>query len=333
MLAANPQRRPFEPVADGEPRPTWSVMIPAYNCAEYLAQTLMSVLEQDPGPARMQIELVDDASSDDPQAVVSELAPGRVAFFRHPRNVGAAENFNTCIARARGELVHLLHGDDSVKPGFYETMERGFERRDVGAAFCRYVATDEGGREHTISALERETAGVIPDWLDRIGSGQRLQTPCMVVRRSVYEKVGGFDSTLDGCEDWEMWVRIAAGYPVWYEPAPLAVYRVRASSLSGGQLRTGEDVRQLRRAIRVNRSVLPPGRAATITSAAESAIALAALRRARRLLSARERRGMWAQVKEAWRTDRSLELALRTAALAVSFVEKSAKDLLRGRLR
>lgn len=333
MLAGNPQRRPFAPVADGEPRPTWSVMIPAYNCAAYLAQTLESVLEQDPGPAEMQIEVVDDASSDDPHAVVAELTSGRVGFFRQPRNVGAAENFNTCIARSRGELVHLLHGDDSVKPGFYAAIARGFERGDIGAAFCRYVATDEQGRGDKVPELERESPGVIPDWLDRIGAGQRLQTPCMVVRRSVYESIGGFDPALDGCEDWEMWVRIAAAYPVWYEPEPLAVYRVRASSLSGGQRRTGEDVRQLRRAIRVNRSVLPADREVAITRAAESAIALAALRRARRLFDAGESRATRSQVKEAWRTDRSLELALRTAALAAHVVERRAKALVRAWIR
>ena len=48
------------PVPAGEARPFWSVMIPTYNCAVYLRETLASVLAQDPGPDRMQIEVVDD---------------------------------------------------------------------------------------------------------------------------------------------------------------------------------------------------------------------------------------------------------------------------------
>src|SRR5262245_33451371 len=98
------------PLADGEPRPLWSVMIPTYNCAAYLRDALKSVLLQDPGPEVMQIEVVDDFSTqDDPAAVVAEVGKGRVGFYRQRQNVGHTTNFNTCIQRSRGELVHLLH--------------------------------------------------------------------------------------------------------------------------------------------------------------------------------------------------------------------------------
>ncbi|MDQ5819913.1 MAG: hypothetical protein M3540_00535 [Actinomycetota bacterium] len=50
-----PDRPRIEPVPAGDPRPTWSVMIPTYQCAEYLATTLESVLAQDPGAERMKI--------------------------------------------------------------------------------------------------------------------------------------------------------------------------------------------------------------------------------------------------------------------------------------
>ena len=51
------------PVPEGVHRPKWSVMIPTFNCANYLRQTLESVLAQDPGPEQMQIEVVDDCST------------------------------------------------------------------------------------------------------------------------------------------------------------------------------------------------------------------------------------------------------------------------------
>src|SRR6266566_1236858 len=106
------------PIDDG--RPLWSVMIPTYNPrADYLEETLRSVLEQDPGPEQMQIEVVDDASADCPEDVVQSIGSGRVAFIRQPTNCGAIANFNTCISRSRGELIHILHGDDFVLPGFY----------------------------------------------------------------------------------------------------------------------------------------------------------------------------------------------------------------------
>ena len=108
------------PVSEAVNRPLWSVMVPTYNCANYLELTLKSVLEQDPGPEQMQIEVIDDRSTkDDPEAVVNEIGKGRVSFFRQPQNVGAQANFTTCVQRSRGHLVHILHGDDAVLPGFY----------------------------------------------------------------------------------------------------------------------------------------------------------------------------------------------------------------------
>jgi glycosyltransferase involved in cell wall biosynthesis len=80
----------------GIARPLWSVMIPTYNCAHFLRRTLESVLDQDPGPDFMQIEVVDDCSTaDDPRTVVDQIGCGRVGFYRKPQNEGAIKNVNT----------------------------------------------------------------------------------------------------------------------------------------------------------------------------------------------------------------------------------------------
>ncbi len=315
--AGNAFREPIEPPPAGDARPLWSVMIPTFNCAAYLRETLASVLAQDPGPEQMQIEVVDDGSGDDPQAVVEELGRGRVGFYRQPENVGHVGNFNTCLRRARGQLVHLLHGDDAVRPGFYATMARPFaERAEVGAAFCRYISMDADGNWETIGALEPGGRGVLEGWLERIALGQRLQTPCMVVRRAVYEQLGGFDRRLTHSEDWEMWTRIAAHFQVWYEPEPLALYRVHRSSSSGASRSVGENVVDLRRAIAINRELLPPDRAAEITRRALQITAVTALRRARRMLHAGDDAAARAQVREALRTSRSLPVVERLVLLA-----------------
>ncbi|CAN5248678.1 hypothetical protein BH24GEM2_BH24GEM2_01730 [soil metagenome] len=302
-------------------------MIPTYNCAGYLRDTLQSVLAQDPGPSRMQIEVVDDHSTqDDPLGVVNEIGRGRVLFYQQPRNVGNVANFNTCIGRSAGRLLHILHGDDWVRPGFYSTMEQPFlDHPEIGAAFCRYVIADDAGTQQRFSALEQPHRGIIPDWLARIARGQRLQTPSMVVRRSVYEALGGFDARISYVEDWEMWVRIAANYPVWYETEPLAVYRVRASSLSGGLLRTGENIARLRMAIEINRQYLPPALADTISTEALESCALAALRRANRLHAAGDRRAARAQAMGAWRTSHSAQVIRRSLSFLVRSVARELR--------
>ena len=181
-------RAPIEAVPPHVPRPLWSVMIPTYHCADHLRETLTRVLAQDPGPTVMQIEVVDDCSTrDDPEAVVREVGEGRVAFFRQERNIGHTRNFDTCLQRSRGQLVHVLHGDDYVLDGFYRTMATPFTRHpEIGAAFCRNVFIQEDGRTFATSRLLHREPGIMEDWLERIATRQLLQPPAMVVRRSVY---------------------------------------------------------------------------------------------------------------------------------------------------
>lgn len=245
---------------DGASRPLWSVMIPTHNCAEYLRKTLSSVLAQDPGPEIMQIEIVDDHSTeDDPAGVVKELGGSRVGFYRQSQNVGRDRNFESCLRRARGELVHLLHGDDWVLDGFYSRLSDGFSRApQAGMAITRHIYATAEGHWQSISPLEHSTAAILEDWLPTIASGQRIATPSVVVRRAVYEHLGGFDRRLRTSEDWEMWVRIAAHYPVWFEPEPLAVYRMqRPGALTDNASNEARLVEDMRRAVDVVAEYLP----------------------------------------------------------------------------
>jgi hypothetical protein len=320
----------IDPVPPGEPRPRWSVMVPTYECAGYLPAALEGVLAQDPGPEQMQIEVVDDCSNDHPEAVVSRHG-GRVSFHRQPRNVGHVANLNTCLARSKGELVHVLHGDDAVRPGFYAALEHAYQAQDVGAAFCRYIGMDDAGHWTTIAPLEADEDGVIDDWLERIARWQRVQTPAMTVRRAVYEELGGFDDRAGDAEDWEMWTRIAAHTHVFHIVEPLALYRVRAGSLSRGTVLTGLNVENLRRVVELNRDALPAGRRDELTAEALEVIALTALKRARRLLGAGDRDAARAQAREALRTSRSASVLERRAELGAVIVRRSVLRALRRR--
>src|SRR5262249_43670150 len=134
-------------------RPFWSVMMPTYNCSEHFELALRSVLDQDPGADRMQIGVIDDCSTNGrAEEIVGRLAPGRVGFHRQSQNVGLCRNWNTCLRRSRGHWVHLLHQDDLVMPGFYETLDRSIgDRPEVGAAFCRHAYINDHGERTSLS--------------------------------------------------------------------------------------------------------------------------------------------------------------------------------------
>ncbi len=303
----------------GEARPRWSVMIPTYNCGAYLRHTLESVLAQDLGPTQMQIEVVDDGSTDDPRSLVEEVGRGRVGVHRQEHNVGHIRNFATCIERARGELVHLLHGDDLVSPGFYTALDRGFSSPTVGAAFCRWQLIDHEGRTTSVASARQAVAGPMADAVVRLAEEQRIVTPSIVVRRAVYEELGGFDDRLVCAEDWEMWVRIAARFDVWYEPTVLASYRMHTDSNTGRHQRGAEELRYTALAIELFREQLPPKCARSIVRRARRAYAATAVRNARTYLTANDRSAARAHLITALRLDPSPSTFL-AAAKAVSLV-------------
>jgi glycosyltransferase involved in cell wall biosynthesis len=231
------------PVVDERYRVKWSVMIPTFNCAGYLRQTLESVLAQDPGPAAMEIEVVDDCSTaDDPSAVVAQVGRGRVRFHKKPVNEGAIRNFNTCIERSSGEFVHILHGDDFVLPGFYSAMETRLSQcPNASMAFCRSLVVDERSEIEWLTSRmpALEEAG---HYLPPVSNGNFVQTPSVVMRRVFYERSGGFLPSLVHTADWEMWLRalrFGGGLSV---NLILAAYRSFGANDSNRLSRTGENL-------------------------------------------------------------------------------------------
>ncbi|TXK46772.1 glycosyltransferase [Pontibacter qinzhouensis] len=233
-------------------------MIPVYNCSQFLPETLQSVLAQQIPEHQMQIEVVDDASTDtDVEALVLSIGKGRIKYFRQEKNVGSLLNFETCLNRSTGDLVHLLHGDDLIREGYYSKMEDLLTKYpDAGAAFCRYSCINEAGRKVYHKTPEMRRDGILKNWLLTIGERQHIQYVAMTVRRKVYEKLGGFFGVEYG-EDWEMWVRIARHFPVAYTPDMLADYRKHEASISGSKFLTGEHLQDLLQAMMLIQEHLP----------------------------------------------------------------------------
>jgi glycosyltransferase involved in cell wall biosynthesis len=246
------------PINDQEPRPNWSVMIPGYNCNQYLEETIQSVLSQDLGKNEMQIMVVDDCSPDgDLEQIVLSVGKGRVQYYKQSVNVGNLRNFETCLNLARGELIHLLHGDDFVKEGFYQKMQQLMdENPEAGAGCSDWEYITSSGEILWNQPLIADQKGILKNWLERIASQQLLQPPSVVVKRSTYETLGSFYG-VKSTEDWIMWVRIAANYPVAYLPERLASYRVHAMNATLNSFITGDNYLDLQKTIELNMQYLP----------------------------------------------------------------------------
>jgi glycosyltransferase involved in cell wall biosynthesis len=277
-------------------------MIPVYNAGHYLEDALKSVLEQALPEDKMQIEVVDDCSTDiDVQEVVRRIGRGRIGYYRQPYNVGSLRNFDTCLNLSKGHYVHLLHADDLVHIGFYQQLNELFETyEEVGAAFCRYRYIDEEGHVLFYPDAEAPVACVLENWLLRLAERQRIQYVSIAVKRSVYEELGGFYGVHYG-EDWEMWARIATRYKFAYTPTVLASYRRHSNSISGHAFTTAKNLEDLEFVIHKINAYLPADNRKKALKEARKFYAHYAVRTANLLWgTSRNSKGAIAQVRKAW---------------------------------
>jgi len=289
-------------------------MIPIHRCAPYLGPALTSVLDQlgDAGFGAHDVEIVvvDDCSDDDPESVVRAIAGDDVRFVRNERNLGAIGNFNACLAASRGELVHLLHGDDLSAPGFYATAGAMFDAEpDIATFVARTTYVDEHGIEAETTRSERPGSGPWTDALAVLAVSNRVRPPGVAVRRSLLEEVGGFRPDLPHAADWEMWARLAATAPVWFEDRSLARYRRHSASDTAGRVLSGENITERLHCIDLIAAHLEPEERRRLVRRARGYSAVFAGRTAVRLAGDRHLAGA---ARQLWAAGRSLGAAATT---------------------
>jgi glycosyltransferase involved in cell wall biosynthesis len=283
------ERPPIAPLtALTQDRPFWSVMVSVYNRIHNIERVLGSVLSQ--ADDTMQIAVVCDFHDASSQAAitaeVARVGDGRVELYTLDQRAGHPHIFNRCIDLARGHWVHVLHDDDWLEPGFYQGLREGLTSvPHAGAAFCQQTIISRDGEDPSPwhSWAERETPGLIDDWLDRISQHCRVQFSAMVVRRDVYETLGGFSPAAGSAFDWEMWIRIAAHHAVFHLPEPLVVVGRDASAETTRLLRNGQQVRDGFLALDLAADQLPPERSEALLGKAREWLAGYALDLAERL--------------------------------------------------
>lgn len=215
--------------------PTWSVMVPVADRTKYLEECLTSILAQGIGPKEMQIQVVDNSASDKTSARITEMVNrftgDRIQYYRQSLHVSMSSNWNSCIARADGHWLHIMHDDDKVLPGFYERIEEETRKYpQAGAAFTRYVSMDSNGNWTGVSPMLHKDSGLIPGWTEALLEFDLVCAPAVVVKREVYEVVGGFRDDLFFATDWDMWKRIVLRYGFVYVNHPLMCHREHEAS-------------------------------------------------------------------------------------------------------
>jgi glycosyltransferase involved in cell wall biosynthesis len=229
--------------------PLISVIIPVYNCIEYLPKALASVLDQNNVTVEV---IVVDSSTDNSCATFSSQSESRVRYvYQEPRGVSAARNLG--IQHAQGDYIAFQDADDEWLPDKLKIqMSAFYQYPDTGLVFTDTMMFRDG--EVIQEAMNRH---MLRDWCRSHASDepgcyygglyeQLLKRDCMntssvLVRRKVLEEHGTFDENFKVGEDYDLWLRIARNHPMIFIDRVLCKYRVQDGGLSGG-----EDVRGLR---------------------------------------------------------------------------------------
>ncbi len=267
-----PAIRPVE--VDGQPRPFWSVVIPAYRRRDFLLECLASVLAQWRGADDMEIIVIDNGSEPSLEPLVQSIAGGIVRYRRHERTISLQDNWNSAVAASRGHWIHLLHDDDYVLPGFYDRLQQGIQSgpSTLGAAFTGFQNITSDRAVVFEQQVYGDYRGVARDWLTKISVGNILNPPAVVVSREAYERLGGYSTDILYTTDWELYLRIASFYDWWCEPDKLVHYRQHAQNVTAEQTAAGVQGDAFRMAIEMAQTYLPePGRETLIARARANA--------------------------------------------------------------
>ena len=202
-----------------------TAVVPAYNRAAYLAEALDSALAQ--GFEGLDVLVVDDGSTDGTPAVLDSYGD-RIRRHRQ-ENAGQSAAVNRGVELARGDLVALLDSDDAWLPGKLARQVPLLDA-DPGADLLYAGVEYVDGEGRPLPDARRADRTPSGDVLGDLLRENFLRTPTVLFRRAAFLKAGGYDKDLKCVNDWDMWLRLATGRRVLYDPAPSARYR-----LHGGQ--------------------------------------------------------------------------------------------------
>lgn len=260
MVATN---RKFDGVVllDQTASPLVSVIVPAYNVAEFIGEALDSVLAQT--FTDYEIIVINDGSPDT-EALELALAPyaSRIVYLKQ-ENKGVSAARNTGITAARGSLLAFLDGDDTWLPNYLEIqVARIQEDPSIDVLYpnvLMFGGSSEAGEEFmTICPSSGDVT------FERLVSQECNVSNCSIARRDTIVRAGLFDEELRSVEDFDLWLRvIKQGGRIVYHREVLARYRRRVGSLTADPIWLSENV--LRVLEKVQRTMeLTPSERATV---------------------------------------------------------------------
>jgi glycosyltransferase involved in cell wall biosynthesis len=240
--------------------PLVSVIIPAYNAEQFIERTLNSVLCQI--YQHLEILVVDDGSTDRTAEIVKSIAQQdhRVILLQQP-NSGVAAARNLGIQKSKGEFIAPIDADDIWYPQNLEKQVRCLLQSEpsVGLVYSWSLNIDEEDSPIEGFCASKIEGKVYKTLLCHNFIGNASAT---LIRRTCFEKVGGYNCQMkeqnaQGCEDWELYLRIAEHYQFRVLPEFHVGYRKIINSMSGDYSKMAKSHSLMLQAVRQRHPEIP----------------------------------------------------------------------------
>ena len=223
-----------------------SICIPTYNRADYLSYAITSVEQQT--YTDWELIVCDDGSKDNTSEVMhSKSSDARIRYVQHPQNIGRSRNMRSGFDVAVGDYFIKFDDDDALTPEFLAKTVAVLETYPEVDFVCsdHWVINARGERDEAATkensakwAKDKLEAAIIPDLIRETFIKQSLQVGSTLFRRSCLQQVDYMRPQADGCEDFDLLVRLAlAGYQGYFLPELLMEYRFH-----GGQTSLQQDI-------------------------------------------------------------------------------------------
>lgn len=219
---ATPQLQENNGMADA---PRISVITPSFNQGAFIRQTIESVLSQ--GGDDWDHVVVDGGSTDDTVSILEEYP--HLKWVSEP-DEGQSDALNKAMNMSDGELIFWINSDDVVASGAFSAARRFFDDHPGARIVCGNAVTiDQNGNETSRTGPRVRTHKLRYPW----DGDTSIHQPSIVFRRTVYETVGPFDTSLHYAMDYDFFLRASSQFEFHHLPVDLGLFRGYAGTKTG----------------------------------------------------------------------------------------------------